>query len=212
MTAFETHERAPGWEEYRLGVYGSRDGYVVVAPSSTAGRDEPDVWDIQLHVCGAGTIQEITGLDVAKALALTLFETLMPMQKLARERSERRYQEFEAERRARQEEERPGREKAARELAKRLAKAPVEEAAKCPECSHVDEPDEFGVPGYECSRCGSTGRGEDGRRCDQCHIFRARTTDLSCPSCEAPLDATEAVSVKWDDREAHEVPTEGAPK
>jgi hypothetical protein len=204
MTAFQTHSRAPGWHEYRLGVYGSHDGYIVVAPSSSR-FDEPDVWDIQLHVCGAATIQEVTGLDVAKALALHLFETLMPMHKLARERSDRRYQEFEARRKVRDEEERPAREKAARALKKRLASAPVEEAAKCPECAHVDEPDEFGVPGYECSRCGSTGRGEDGRRCDQCHIFRARASDLSCPSCEAPLESTEAVSVKWDGREPHEV-------
>jgi hypothetical protein len=204
MTAFQTHERAPGWDEYRLGVYGSHDGYVVVAPSASA-FDEPDIWDIHLHVCGAGTIQEITGLDVAQALALHLFETLMPMQKLARARSEQRHAEHEARRAVRDEEERPAREQAAREAKKRLAAAPVEEAAKCPECGHVDESEEFEERGYECGSDGSTGRGEEGRRCDQCNKFRARISDLSCPSCEAPLESTEAVSVKWDGRDPHEV-------
>lgn len=199
------HERAPGWIEYRLGVYGSRDGYVTVDVSATGGRDA-DLWDIHLHVCGACTIQEITGLAVAKELALHLYETLMPHAALARARSDARYAEMEARRKAEAEASRPAREKAARELAARLAKAPVAEAPKCPECGHIGEDeDDFGTPGYECSRCGSTGRGADGRRCDSCHIFRARTTDLSCPDCEAPLESTETVSVKWDGSDPHEV-------
>lgn len=58
----------------------------------------------------------------------------------------------------------------------------------CPECGHDAEEDEFEERLYTCSRCGQSGRGEDGRRCQHCNIFCAKEADMSCPSCEEALD------------------------
>lgn len=204
---FEKRERFPGSPkagyEYLVGDRGR--WYVSVDPSATS-FDEPDIWDIHLHVAGASTIQAIRGLDKALRIALYLYDELLPEAQAERERSEERYQESERQRWARHEAERPERERAAREREKLLAETEPEEAAKCPECGHVDHSDEFDVPVYECSRCGSTGRGEEGRRCDQCHIFRFKVASKSCPVCEAPTDDEEmAVQAKHINNEYVEV-------
>jgi DNA-directed RNA polymerase subunit RPC12/RpoP len=62
------------------------------------------------------------------------------------------------------------------------------EMARCPECNEAAEPGEFEQRVYECGRCGKTLIGEDGRRCDESHIFTSKVGELACPSCEQPLD------------------------
>lgn len=200
---FEKVERFPGHpeagHEYRLasdstaGQMGGRGMLVEIAPAMS-GHDRPDVWDIRVHGPGSMTIQNIRTLDKALRVGGYLYDELLAEVEAENarrdEESDRRHAEWEAAR--------PKREAEQRAREKKIAKLPVVEAFKCGECGHIEEDrDEFGVPGYECSRCSSHGRGEDGRRCDVDHIFRAKVADESCPSCEEPLpEGPEPVKAK----------------
>jgi hypothetical protein len=106
-----------------------------------------------------------------------------------------RYAESDRIRAERQEAERPAREAAAAERQRRLdaGEGIPDERAECGECGHLDDEDAFDVRLYECSTCGTTGRGDEGRRCDQCHKFCARIADRSCPSCEQEVEETATV-------------------
>jgi hypothetical protein len=44
----------------------------------------------------------------------------------------------------------------------------VEDAWECDSCGHVYGEDDKGDPTYECSTCGTSGAGEDARRCSSC--------------------------------------------
>lgn len=87
--------------------------------------------------------------------------------------------------------------------AERMAKITPEtervEKAVCQTCDHVDDPEEFEQPVYECSRCGGTQTGEGENRCETDHIFMAKVADLGCPSCgeavEGELELVSGVEV-----------------
>ena len=188
LARFEVVESFPGWNEYFIGEkVGRIELRIRVAPSmQDGGPVEGKRWDIG---CNSFTLQPPVR-DLAKALALAahLYDGLYEE---AVYESARRDEQFAADE-ARRAAERPAREAAERKRARAVANAPRVAVQKCTECGHLDEPFAFDQPGYECSRCGSGGVGEDGRRCDQCHIFRARVADYGCPSCEAPLDSEPA--------------------
>jgi hypothetical protein len=156
---------------------------------------DPDRFDVVIRDGNHGmVIQCEAEQEAAEEIAAWLGPKLEPLFRDKAVRQEQRIRQMDKERRARDEKERPERERRERERAKRIKTAPRVTAHRCPDCGHVDDPEEFLETGYECSACGSTGRGPDGRRCDQCHRFRARVADCSCPSCEAPLEEVEVVS------------------
>lgn len=144
------------------------------------------------HGTAYSTIQpDIRDRDKALRLAEILVEFLTPEY----EAEEQRHREWFERDEARRERERPKREAAARKRRAAVRKAPKIEVARCPACGHLEEDrEEFEVPAYECGQDNTTGRGEDGRRCDQCGKFRAKASDRSCPSCEEPIDEVESVT------------------
>lgn len=134
--------------------------------------------------------------EVAEEVAAFLREKLIPYHEELERAKEKRRAEWDRERRQKDEEQRPAREKAARERLERLESAPEEVACECEECGHVGGREEFEEPLYECS-CG-TGRGADERRCDQCHRFRAKVADESCPECEQACNPREVLAKQID--------------
>lgn len=169
---------------------GQREMTVEVHPSYASFND-PNLWDLVFHGPGSATIQEIHGLDKALRVGLYLYDELAPEVLLANERRDRQRVEDNERRTAKDEAERPAREAAARERAKALKAAPIEDATQCPECSHVGDAQDFEERVYECSRCGQTLVGEDGRRCDQCNIFTAKVGDAACPNCGEAVEPVE---------------------
>lgn len=153
-------------------------------------------YDLIVWVNGSGSnLQVGLPLEVAEELGAHIVETCRPHYVASRARYEARAAASDARMAAEYEADRPARESAAAARAAALASAPRIGAGRCPECGHVALPDEFDEPGYECSTDGSTGVGPDGRRCDQCNRFRAKTAEHSCPECDAPLpEGPEAVS------------------
>jgi hypothetical protein len=210
---FEKRERFKGSPQagydYIVGGYenmmmGAKGMAVEVSPSSGGGGKD-DIWDLHVHGPGSFTIQCIRPLDKAMRVALYLYDELEAEHTAEQERRDAQYREFDLERKARDEAERPAREAAARKREKRLEAAEIVEAAKCPECDHVGDPDDFDEPLYECSQDGATARGyDDGRICDQCHKFRAKVSDTSCPQCEQAVEP-EHVQAKEIDNEYVEV-------
>jgi hypothetical protein len=205
---YEKRERFPGHPEagveYRLGpkaTMGQREVTVEVRPSF----GEPGLWDIGVHGPGSFTIQNIRDLDKALRVGLYLRDELEPEVVAENARREQWRRDDDERRRVKDEEERPAREAAARAREKALAEAEPEDAAKCPECEYVGDPEDFDEPLYECSTDGATARGyEDGRICDQCHKFRAKVSDTSCPECEAAVEPV-TVQAKRIDNELVEV-------
>lgn len=172
-------------------VYGDRGGFhVEVGPSFGVG----DTWQVSIVNNNYGNVIQPAIRDRAKALSLGqhLYEVLLPEYEAERQQQAARNRAWEAGREA----ERPAREAAARARREAARKAPEVEVGQCPECEHLAPVDEFDEPGYECGSCGSTGRGDDGRRCDQCHRFRARASDYSCPACEQPLEEVTLVQAR----------------
>lgn len=138
---------------------------------------------------GSGPNAYIKDIEKARAIAKYLYETLLP--EYEREEIEQAarveliHLRMSAEGAQRRVEEKRKRRVA---LVKINDETPTVEKIRCDECEHLDDPEAFDEPAYECSRCGRIARGEDGRRCDQCNIFCAKLADRSCPSCEAALE------------------------
>lgn len=176
----------PTWDHtYRIG--DPDNGHASFAVEVRPGFGNSDLYMVSVARGGSGsTVQpEIRDWRKACALADHLYEVLLPEHLAERARIEERDRQWAAERAAQA----PARKAAAAAHAKLVAAAPVVTAYQCPECDHLEgSPDEFEVPAYECSTCGTTGRGEDGRRCEQCHRFAAKAADHSCPSCDSALD------------------------
>lgn len=171
---------------YRIG---DRDGLnVEVRPTFGIG----DAYDVTIFRSGSGSSVQPNIADPDKAVALAdhLYAVLLPEY----EREVARLAQQIAADRARRNAEAPKRE-AERKAHLRAAKAaPLVEAQECASCGHVAEPHEYDEPRYECGTCGTGGRGEDARRCAQCHKFTAKVADHSCPECEE--DASEAALVQ----------------
>lgn len=65
----------------------------------------------------------------------------------------------------------------------------------CPDCGHTDDEEAFfEEKAYECSQCGQTGVGEEGKRCSSCNRFAAKVSDMSCPECQAAIDELDEVT------------------
>jgi hypothetical protein len=159
---------------------------------------------------GSGFGVTIETIEKARAVAEYLYEVLKPEherdEREQDERTNRMHEQMSAESAKRRIEEKRARRK---RLAKITSETPTVEKIKCPECEHIDDPDAFDEPAYECGGCSSTGRGEDGRRCDQCHRFRARVGLCSCPECEAPIeDNTVPETVVGYEIDGEFIPTE----
>lgn len=143
---------------------------------------ELTIWHRNQGVSGLPSIRDCAK---AEAMAAYLYENLLPEYVAGRERQEESFRQFEA------------------ELAKRPKpkpvkvpkNAPILPAFLCSQCGELtlEKNDE---PVYECGQCGTTGTGEDGRRCDQCHKFTAKISETSCPQCEAAMDDAEDVHVR----------------
>jgi hypothetical protein len=208
---YEKIERVPGSPkagyEYRLGpaTRGMSDRRMTVTVRPTFGSQEAN-WDIGVHGPGSFTVQNIRDLDKALRVGIYLYDELDPEVEAENERRDQQMREDHARWEAQREAERPAREAAARAREKRLQSTPVEDAAKCPECGHVDDAEAFEEVVYECSRCSSRKRGtDDGNRCDTDNIFMAKVGDLSCPECEEPIDELPTVPAKRIDNEWVEV-------
>jgi len=56
----------------------------------------------------------------------------------------------------------------------------------CSDCEQGWESDSELLALYECGSCGTV---SSERRCEQCHKFMARSSEMGCPECEQPVDA-----------------------
>jgi hypothetical protein len=75
--------------------------------------------------------------------------------------------------------------------------APIINVLECPSCNDLILPEDVGDERvYECNNCGTTGTGDDGRRCEQCNKFAAKISDTSCPECDGPMDDAETVEAQ----------------
>lgn len=162
------------WDAFCVQVapgFGTRDCYAVTIVRGNSGS----------------TIQpEIVDWRKACELADHLYAVLLPEYVAERQAAKVQRERFDEERRRQA----PKRAADKRKRLQAALAAPLVDAAECPECNHLADPEEFEVPAYECSTCGTVARGEDGRRCESCHKFTARASTHSCPSCESALDET----------------------
>lgn len=131
---------------------------------------------------GVGLTPSIRSFDVAVELAKHLYSVLLPehvaSQERYREMSRRLTKELEA---------RP------KPKPVRVPKnAPKIDVLICPECSELIPLEEISDERvYECGECGTSGAGEDARRCEQCNKFTAKVSETSCPECGAAMDEAE---------------------
>jgi len=174
-----------------------RDLEVRVERAIDFGRDEPARWSIlvgRVTEGGGGSYMPIPvpvgDRDKAERIAEYLRAELGPENEEVVALETIRYEQMDRDMRARQEE----RDAEAKcERATRKSKLDAGEGTpatreKCPSCGELAEAGDYDEPVYECSRCGQSVRGEDGRRCASCNIFTAKVADLSCPSCEEALE------------------------
>lgn len=183
-------------QAYRAGVpdasgQGHRDFYVEVKPSFGAmAVGECYMVSVIRGNSGSSIQPEIRDWRAACALADHLYAVLAPEQAAHEAANERRNREWHAEQQAKEPARREAAAKAERERLAAARTAPKVRAAVCPECDELAEDEDYCEPTYECGTCGTTGRGEEGRRCEQCHKFTAKATHWSCPSCEVGLEET----------------------
>ncbi|MEK6281849.1 MAG: hypothetical protein AABN95_15965 [Acidobacteriota bacterium] len=160
-------------------IYGDEEGFhLTVRPSFGGDGFELTVWRRNHGTAGF----TVFGREKAERLAAFLYEELLPEYN-----HQERQQKIEVQ-------------KIMNELAARPKPKPVRVAKNapkidvliCPECSELipleDVSDERV---YECGECGTSGAGDDARRCDQCNKFTAKVSETSCPECGGAMDDAE---------------------
>lgn len=164
--------------------YGDVEGFhVTVRPAFGGDGYELTIWRRNHGSAGFS----IANREKAERIALSLYEELLPehveqerLQKIATQ-------------------------KLMDELAKRPKPKPLKipknapkiDVLECPECNDLIPPDEVSDERvYECNECGTSGAGDDARRCDQCNKFTAKVSDTSCPECSAAMDDAETVQAQ----------------
>lgn len=156
----------------------------------TVRRDhwESDAYNITLWNRNHGTsFPTIFDEQKANTVAAFLYETLLPHYEEAQRRQAESSEKMMAEIMSRPKPKPP-----------RIPKnAPIITVLECPDCNALTPPDEVSDERvYECNTCGTTGTGDDGRRCDQCNKFTAKLSDTSCPECGAAMDDAEEVQAQ----------------
>lgn len=169
-----------------IAFHGKEDGYhITVEPEY--GRDgsfNVTIWQRNQGMSGLGTIHS---KDKAIALAAYLYNQLLPEYEVERAYQEQEYAKFEAEIAKRPKPKPP----------KIPKNAPIVDVLECSECNALIPPDEVSDEHvYECNTCSTTGTGDDGRQCEQCHKFTAKLSDTSCPECGAAMDEAETVQAQ----------------
>jgi rubrerythrin len=159
-------------------------------------RYEVTIWRGKTNKSGSGLGNSIGEWEKAEAIGVYLYRMLADENAEAERLADERWQVTKAAMDARSAE-RAAEAKAARKARRAKVTAETErvERYKCPECDHVDDGEAFDQPVYECSRCGNTIVGEDGRRCPDCNIFTAKAGTIACPGCEQALDTDPDVVV-----------------
>lgn len=136
---------------------------------------------------GVTLTPSIRNYETAVTLATHLYEVLLPERIAEQERHAEMHRKFNAE-------------MAARPKPKpvRVPKnAPKLDVLVCSECDALIPPDEVSDERvYECQMCGTSGNGEDARRCEQCNKFTAKVADTSCPECGAAMDEAESAQAQ----------------
>jgi predicted RNA-binding Zn-ribbon protein involved in translation (DUF1610 family) len=164
-------------------VYGNEEGFhVTVRPAFGSYGYEVTVWN---RNSGSGGLPAFTDRDKAERVAAFLYEQLLPEYE-----EQQRYQKESIEKFMAEQAKKP-------KPLKIPKNAPRVKVLECPECNKLIPPDDVSDERvYECNNCGTTGTGEDGRRCDQCHKFTAKVSDTSCPECGAAMDDAEEVEAQ----------------
>lgn len=81
--------------------------------------------------------------------------------------------------------------------------------ARCPICENEADPADFDQRIYECSRCGTKQREDEGNRCTSCNIFMAKLSERSCESCNEEIeDGEELVEIEGIELDGHFYPKE----
>lgn len=162
----------------------SDDFYVTVRPSFGDYGFEVTVWR-RNH--GMGGFPPVVDRAKAERIAAFLYEQLLPEHEEKCRYEKEQYKRYEAQQ-AKRPKPKP---------LKILKNALKVKVLECPECSALIPRDEVSDERvYECSTCGTTAAGDDGRRCDQCNKFAAKISDTSCPECDAAMDDAEEVEAQ----------------
>ena len=131
---------------------------------------------------GVSLVPVVRSAKTATSLAQHLYEVLLPEFLAEKERMKEWMRKFDEEQAARP---KPKPVKVAKN-------APKIDVLVCPECSELILPDDVSDERvYECGECGTSGAGEEARRCDQCNKFTAKVSETSCPECGAAMDDAE---------------------
>lgn len=161
-------------------VLGEENGFHITV--TNAGFDEGfnvTIWRRNHGTAGFGAIRE---QEKAERIARFLYDELQPEYEAERKRHKKLAERHNAEM-AKRPKPRP---------VKVLKNAPKIDVLICPECNALIPLDEVSDERvYECGECGTSGTGEDARRCDQCNKFTAKVSDTSCPECDAAMDDAE---------------------
>lgn len=171
-------------QDKKTTTYGDEEGFhITVRPSFSDEGFELALWR-RNHGTAGFTIFDRTK---AERIAALLYEELLPEYN-----EQERRQKVDIQKMMEEMEKRPK-----PKPLKILKNAPIVKVLECPECNKLiphDEVSEERV--YECSACGTTGTGDDGRRCESCHKFAAKLSDTSCPECGAAMDDADEVEAQ----------------